>query len=278
MKIFNLLILISMILTTGASASALSDSAPALFQKRSTVIVDSLARQGFVVVGELRLDELKAAIPQISWRSPVNGEDPPANVGNRASAYYISDKKEVTVIAEPQDYSPEILDILSLHEAFGALGYIDTNYEKSLALYLIAAAKENYHKDFVKDTFQLVHASRGGTSVTGGGDLIGLAVKLNVLKTIWSKHSIYLSFLYDFLQMPFEPNYSPLMHEPVYAWQEVGNPGLWVLRAGAKYSPKRVVGVTVPGAVWKRSSKSERDRIVESIADTMITHDTHGIQ
>lgn len=278
----SLFLSVNMVVFT-STAQDVQDKA-VFYRSRSTAIVDKLIKQGYRKFHEVDLYELKEKIPQVSWRKAAPGEVTPDFAGQRGSAFYLRDHKEVTIMAEPRDFTQESNDILSLHEALGALGYKDKNYEISLWLYHLESTNTG-----IKTIVKFSHPYKwnqvdGGTSVGGGGDMTGLTVKLKVLEKIWQRHTMWSDYLQFYFHMPFEPNNNTKDQTIKYSWgaSDMSREDYeYDIRPGNKeypsYSPRQVTEVQVPVLAWKKASEKERERILTSIADTIIRHANKGI-
>lgn len=110
----------------------------------------------------------------------------------------------------------------------------------------------------------------GGTSVTGGGDLVAITVKLEVLEYLRAKYQMYSSFYLNYSEMPFEPNYERAFKGAKFTLATTeAYPG-----GGAPPVRAKVVkAVVVPGSAWVNGSTKVRASIVSGIAETIARYD-----
>lgn len=214
-----------------------------VFKGKSTVIVDQLIAQGHKELKAVNLEDLRSRAPEIVWRA-YNGEKLPAGILERGSAYYLKNSKTVTVMTDIADYSPDSVNVLALHESLGALGIKDENYQTSLGMYLLAGARSDSAKKRLKESIQFLGGS--GTSVTGGGDLTALSIKLK----IWDRLKIYeikISEFLAFASQSFEPNRSVTESE---------------VRIHPSILSKSGIEIRLPVNVWKNGDPEEMERVL----------------
>lgn len=167
------------------------------FASQSFVIPQLLIQQNKTKIGDLNIVQLKDEMKQVRWVE--NGGVFFAGSGEtRTGAVYFVEEKKVIVNTLRAPYEPlRTMPVAALHEALGALGYIDENYEISMVLAMNALTSEEqeliFSKKFVdKQSSRLVGLKRrttdakykssgGGTSVGGGGDGVAVQAKMYAL-------------------------------------------------------------------------------------------------
>ncbi len=206
---------LAFIATAMASFSTFNSTANAVMGDQSTVIVHRLRESGIQKIGDISLANLEREIRTIRWL-PLNGLPPKEITRNRHSAYYEMSGREVH---ESMQLPPDLDSLrtqLELHESLGALGYPDQQYQFTTALSIIdgmgaasinrTAMIKEYGSSLFK--YQQIASMTGGSSVGGGGDITGLDVKTQVLKSILASNSqVSMQFLKDFPSAIFEPFY-----------------------------------------------------------------------
>ena len=185
----------------------LSIKASALSGTRWQSVIDSLTQTGVTKIGNLNLNQFRAAASRVRWNEI---DAPPESVqsGSRESAYY----EPGQVYIRPADASTASLPQLELHELLGALGYDDSNYQLSGALEQLASMSPSKERNRLvalwgRSLFSgRMRLAGGATSVTGGGDLGAIALKSEVLKLILSVGRVAQdSFMRIYPRIGFEP-------------------------------------------------------------------------
>ena len=195
-----------MIFATIVSGSIISsplvmsaDTPTQLYKKNSTYIVQNLLDHGIQTLGELNLQALKNDISSVDWNANKSGGFLAGSGRTRVGAIYDIDKRAVYVNENTSLKGFEgALPLQALHEALGALGYIDENYEVSLTLELILLSKKHSQFNIEQSTLESLvsshlqslsrrshnqeYSSGGSTSIGGGGD--GILAKMKMLSLI----------------------------------------------------------------------------------------------
>ncbi|HPI39576.1 MAG TPA: hypothetical protein PLJ21_02150 [Pseudobdellovibrionaceae bacterium] len=169
------------------------------FSSQSLVIPETLKKNNVDKIEDLKIDGLINEIKSVFWRAN-HGSFLLGSGETRTSAIYFIKDKTVVVNSLRSQFEPKLtLPISALHEALGALGYKDENYEMSILLYLntLSQAEQgrflpknfvsknnkvyfsNIIKRYENTTYQM--AKGGGTSVGGGGDGLSVQIKLTAL-------------------------------------------------------------------------------------------------
>ncbi|MGZ3713580.1 MAG: hypothetical protein ACXVBE_17575, partial [Bdellovibrionota bacterium] len=168
----------------------------------------------------------------VTW-APISEAPPSLIAGSRKSAFYVRSEKKIYLVRDLPLDSIAALPQLELHELFGALGFNDHRYTFSTALTAIAEIQGNekradlakaYGKDYFQKSLMLARSEDGGSSVSGGGDLDTLAIKLQVLKLAlnhFAQNPGFMSsdFLQHFPDIGFEPMDRPDVHAVAINYQ-----------------------------------------------------------
>lgn len=188
-----------------------SPAAPA-YKTAAKAIPSRLQASGIQFVGKLNLENLQTRIDQITFRE--NSSFVPTTSGTRKSALYNPRTKTLVLntTVSPilyyaaHDSKGELKDILServepfiLHEAFGAAGINDKKYDSSIGAYFLAhpvdALTPEQNKDLRSKLQRKLQIESGGsTTVGGGGNALGLWIKLKAMKTSLENRSPFLDF------------------------------------------------------------------------------------
>lgn len=205
-----------------------------LFKTASTEILDRLLEKGLTPIRSLDIQAMRDEAATVQWRALAPGETIPGFASGRTSAYYVRNGKTVTVAADPSVFSAQALSVLALHETLGAIGYDDRFYQLSIALYAYSITNldneaNRKEREFQKAAFfPLIRmASReeggGGTRVGGGGDFLGMIMKMQTMLSIWHR-PLRPEHYQQFLMIRFEASYAD--QEPMnrVAFDEQGEP------------------------------------------------------
>lgn len=170
-----------------------------------TEVVDACLAKGIGKVHELDLRQLRAKILQLKYR---RAEDQfPDVAGDRRTAYYRSGEVRFNTEEFPASF-----EMISLHEALGALGFADAHYEKSTALTAVCSHPEPatvINSDYVRWNFQAqksLQVAGGSTVVGGGGDLVAAELKSAVVRAVMSETRAQISDTILLTQTAFEPS------------------------------------------------------------------------
>jgi hypothetical protein len=194
-------------------------------------------------IGELDLELLVKDLEKVRWKSSreLLGIDAfAAGSGETRSGdvYIIEPEPTVYFNVLSERLSPvAVKPLRDLHMSLGALGYMDENYELSLALTLlepktqkkiginVEKVTKSFFMNMQKRTQNPKYKSPGGaTSVGGGGDANAMYIKLWALSTarIWllsrfpektEDDAFIEKFYLQVLNTPFELDISPFLKE-----------------------------------------------------------------
>jgi hypothetical protein len=171
--------------------------------------VEIILDHGISKIGNLDLNKLVEDLDQVDWRTFSLGFMIGSGEKDRTgSVYYVKTKMVVVnmlylnnLVNKPVHLYPWLL-----HEAMGALGYSDENYELSSSISFIASLIEsdnqiilksilsNINQDFInlsRTKTNLLYAMSGGSTIVGGGgDAIIIELKQRLLERFlhWSKY------------------------------------------------------------------------------------------
>ena len=150
---------------------------------------------GLKNIEQLNLKKLLKELDQVNWQTNDYGFFAGSEGARTTSVYLVKDK---TVIVNLQMLhnligKPVHLNNWALHEAMGALGYDDENYDLSSSIAFLANTKHDIQSslDYVKNNFAVitkakddkVYALRGGSTVVGGGgDAVLIELKQRLLE------------------------------------------------------------------------------------------------
>lgn len=180
------------------------------FQQASLIVIDGLLKVGYQNLGDLNLVTLKKEVSTLNWRLIQATNIEAGSEGSRSTAVYsIGDKLIIMSLEEWLNTEPSLRAIIALHEALGALGYSDENYQISVALAQLNALSTvegaemqnllEYNKiisfletapvfkNVIKNTDHILLAdgadnTNGGvTGLGGGGDIRALTIKFFLL-------------------------------------------------------------------------------------------------
>jgi hypothetical protein len=148
--------------------------------------------------GDFDIPALLADIATIKWNGNPYGFLAGSTDG-RSGAVYLFNKRTVILNLGRAPIEPiRTMPIAALHEALGGLGYLDENYERSLALYFLSLTEVEQKTIFsthwprVKALFEATLTTvprhnesailvAGGATSVGGGDGLALQAKANAL-------------------------------------------------------------------------------------------------
>jgi|GEM_PF-4414662 len=180
-----------------------------IFHATSAAIPNRLIKAGTLQIGELSITGLVQRLPEVTWRTVRPEIILAGSGGQRTFAINFPAEKLVGLnllmmgnVKDPKDF-----EVLCLHEGLEALGYLDENYELTLSLFLIAQSFEvpgpklelkSLQQHFLHLQLQKGNRSYpnsqsgqgGGTSVGGGGDQVGIEVKMALIEMVqfrWSE-------------------------------------------------------------------------------------------
>lgn len=193
-------IILAFVITT-SSAFAATGTPNELFRPISTVHVQKVIDKGYTKIKQLDLKKLLSELEEVEWRTFAYGFLSGSGGKRFTSVYFVEDKMVVINMMSLQNLvgKPVPLYSWALHEAMGALGYNDENYELSSSISFIANSDlEQAPKNFeaVKTNFKSVprtaknqsYSGDGGSTVIGGGgdaSMIELKQKLLMRLKTW---------------------------------------------------------------------------------------------
>ena len=230
----------------------------------SSALIQGLLDKGITKIGDFDVAQFLADKRKIQW-ALTNKALPADLTGGRKSAYYLSTEKKVFVAATLPDYTYDSLSELELHEALGALGYMDRTYMFSSSLKVLSEVKDPAQlkaliKTYGKEIFNKASLRDSGTSVGGGGDVIALTAKQQTLTTLIHQRMPTLDFLRAYPQINFEPNYEKDQQEVAidYRVEVIGN----------QY--RELITLFVPALLWQQDEAS-REAIVNEMLDYVLS-------
>lgn len=213
----------------------------------------------------MNFDDLRAEFRTVAWYEFADGLERPNFTGERRSAFYLREPKEVHVAQSLSRVSDDELALIGLHEGLGALGYDDRNYQISGSLWFLKGEKRPDAINWFRDTIAFVAVKRkdppsllvafgeggSGTSVGGGGDLTAILVKYRVLRRILIDVGADTSSFLWLLQADFEPDYN-------------GS----VVKYGITQDLN--VKVTIPDLAWLQMSSAAQNAWIQDINDHVL--------
>ena len=240
-----------------------------------SAVVDALQSRGIEKVGDLDLTTFRRYANSNVWAS-LEGAPASVQSGSRQSAFYVWKEKHVFVSKQLPKEAMHSLPQLELHEALGAIGDIDDHdYSCSIGLVTLSELKSNSQRDRLRKIFtsQLCRkttidvfsvptlVAEGGTSISGGGDLMSLYLKTQVLNLLLAQaggdQSVNEAFLSAYPNIDFEPLKGT-----------GGASGVEAVRIKYQYTVERNnhgshegFSVFVPVSLWKKGSKTQRSLI-----------------
>jgi len=162
-------------------------------------IPSQILNTGTPTLGSLDLANLINKFKKLRWKLNHQGYLAGSSE-QRIFAVYLVKEKTIFVNEQALPLVPrDFLSVIALHEALGATGYFDENYEISLALYFASPQAEKFFgRKLTHEISQALshsppsiqkrsgealyaHASGGGSSVGGGGDGTALFIKITIL-------------------------------------------------------------------------------------------------
>ena len=157
------------------------------------MIVQKLQAQGVRKVGDFDVEQLAQQISSTKWQV-VQGKFLIGSGKDRVTSIYLPESQQVIVNdLALQFIEPATVPLAALHEALGAHGYEDENYQLSLSLQQLSLGRrhgadvfQNVLKESSSRKLQnkVYLSADGGTSVGGGGDGTALEFKSLLLETM----------------------------------------------------------------------------------------------
>ncbi|MDO9181205.1 MAG: hypothetical protein Q7U04_02295 [Bacteriovorax sp.] len=190
-----LILLFALSFTATALAKNIRGTAGEVFGPMSKQFVETLLDRGIIKIGKLDLEKLLSELDEVQWRFMEEGFLMGSG-GVRFTGIYIVKNKMVVINIpglELLQKKPVPLTPWTLHEAMGALGYEDENYELSSVISFVAQTDEDtpIPVDFVKNKFSKIDRRQsdrtyllagGATVIGGGGDAVLVQLKQLLLK------------------------------------------------------------------------------------------------
>lgn len=179
-EFFRLLILALLALSFAAQAEVVRGSPNEIFRPLSKKIPQAIIDQGIKKIGDLDVAKLIAKLDTVEWRTFDLGFLSGSGGKRQTSIYIVKDRMVVVNMLALQNLveKPVRIDRWALHEALGALGYDDENYEITTALTFVSPADKGLERvDLVERTLSNlqirttdhVYDNVGGTTIIGGG-------------------------------------------------------------------------------------------------------------
>lgn len=180
--------LLGLLISTGFFAQA----APPLaqdFLKQGKIIPQALLRLGYDQFGELNIKAMMQKMDGVRILSAPAQQIMLKNSDGRPTAHWRREAGSTSVTVSPEfwdDYMPETKPLIALHEFLGGVGFDDTNYHLSSALWLLSTpeAQKNLNpgeQKIIQNYISKAKNTGGVIGVGGGGDVVSCYVKKNVL-------------------------------------------------------------------------------------------------
>lgn len=228
------------------------------------IIIDRLLASGVQKIGSFDLQKFRDAALKID-EELLHGAPPSVFSGSRQSGYNRCGDKKIHVVDRLPTEAISSRGELELHERLGVLCYNDADTAMSSALNLLSAMndspqrRELIHK-FEQSVFQRPLRVAGGTGISGGGDLVTIYVKAEVLRLIMGDAQNRLNATSEFLSRYASIRFEPLQsHLPrtVYVQWSLSRKG------GESFS------VFIPMEVWKKGDGARTALIRETARKIM---------
>lgn len=177
-------------------------------------VIDTLLQSGLTRIGNFDVEAFRQKALTISIK-PIANAPPSVLSGSRESAYNRCGQDQVYIADQLPSEAISSLAQLELHEILGALCFDDNDYAMSTALVTLAemrdqSQKERLAKNFAKSVFARNLKLAGATGVSGGGDLVTMFIKNQVLQKIMGDSENRLSATPEFLAKYATINFEPL--------------------------------------------------------------------
>lgn len=201
-------------------------------KESSTVLIDELLKSE-TQIGKLNLADVRSQMNDIQWISQEDYQ-PPAHAEGRASANCLYGQKVVSSPMKLSELYDSSMDVLALHESLCALGYRDKDYDLSIGLSILSKSKDTPNFNLMLEQMPAgIFGSSleyGGTSVGGGGDLVALTIKYDLMNTFLRHPDLIsdlssLTFLSHFV---IEPEYNPSKQQVRVEIREDGTSSIYV--------------------------------------------------
>jgi hypothetical protein len=178
----RVLLLAIAFLASSVSAQTVRGTPNEIFRPISKHIVQQLVDLGIKKVGMMDVEKLLADLETVEWRTFSLGFFAGSG-GKRQTSIYLVEQRMVAVSTYALDNlvgQPIPLWEWALHEALGALGYPDENYELTTSLHFLVknnTLETSQRINFVEESFSAIsirttnqiYSSEGGTTIIGGG-------------------------------------------------------------------------------------------------------------
>jgi hypothetical protein len=167
------------------------------FAPLAQAIPDKLLALGYERIGGLELRRLKKDLEKVTWYR-IDGGFLSGSGGTRMTGLYSSKEHEANINTLNWGWvRRERQALMALHEGLGASGYLDEDYQISLALWFLSERNRDELRSLLGDskpTWQsldkierregeAIYVDSGGiTGIGGGGDYVGLDLKATLLE------------------------------------------------------------------------------------------------
>ena len=195
MKLIICLLIIFFIGFNESYGETISGKPNEVFRSLSKKDLEKLLNQNIVKIGDMNLIKLSKELETVEWRTFDLGFLGGSGGKRMTSIYIVKDKMVVINTLSLQSLVGKPIKMFSwaLHEALGALGYDDENYELSSSISFLANNPSHLNStgvDYVQSHFLELKKSStgrvytlngGSTVVGGGGDAIIIDLKQRLL-------------------------------------------------------------------------------------------------
>lgn len=226
-------------------------------------IIDALLGSGITKIGNFNLQDFRAKAEKIEIRRL--SEAPPSVLsGSRQSGYNTCGDRFVHVDDRPSPDLQGNVAQLELHELMGVLCIYDDDDALSTALVTLANMRDQNKKSalaqsFAKSVFNRPQRVAGVTGVSGGGDLVTMHVKNQVLRKIMGDSENRLSATPEFLAQ-----YALIRFEPLQSHM----PRTVHLKYTFTANRREAFAVFVPMEIWR--NVSARPALIDDIANKVM--------
>lgn len=210
-----------------AQEISLTGTPTEIFRTISNNVIDKVIANEVHEIGSLNMVDLKKELNQVEYALMPYGFLMGSG-GRRSTSIYFVEHKRVIINEMSLQQAVGRSNILAwtLHEAFGALGYLDENYELSLPLFFLSQAKDSTEVEsqikifsplfqkIEKRTQEAHYSMEGGVTAVGGGgqiEIINFKQRLIEMTREWIEFrngeipdSKYEQIVRNILQVPME--------------------------------------------------------------------------
>ncbi len=192
-------VMVAIFVTLSIGYTAIAAEFKSSMQNYAASIPNDLLKKGTTQIGDLNLKKLVEEIKTVDFEIFENGFLAGSGKKRSSSIYFVEQKKVIINSLALKFLAQEFFGPLALHEALGALGYYDENYEISLGLFLLLMpdnlglkeilVQSSLFKDLKRRTSEPLYANGGATSIGGGGDGLTMEAKTGWLIQTLAKTS-----------------------------------------------------------------------------------------